>query len=113
LNRSATPAPFRGPGEALLLCAGERQLISLLASQKAKRLFSTTPSELAARNRRQRTVFRRQDATQVTAPASETVATVSARASRPAVSADLFDGFEPDALTPVHSRSFSGGSNDS
>jgi hypothetical protein len=38
LNRSTTPAPLRRPGEAPLLCLDDPQLISLLASRKAKSL---------------------------------------------------------------------------
>jgi type IV secretory pathway VirB4 component len=83
-------------GEALLLCAGERQLINLLASDKEQKLFSTPPAELAARNRQQRSVPQ-QAGTQAPEPA----AVPATPARRPALFADLFDDLEPDAATPV------------
>ncbi|MBV9358292.1 MAG: hypothetical protein JO023_22495 [Chloroflexi bacterium] len=43
-----------GAGEALLLCAGERQLISLVASDKENELFTSTAADLAVRNRHRR-----------------------------------------------------------
>jgi hypothetical protein len=36
------------------VCAGQRLLVDLVASTHELELFSTTPAELAARNRRQR-----------------------------------------------------------
>jgi hypothetical protein len=91
-----------GAGEALLLCAGERQLISLLASEKEKELFSTTPAELAARNRQQRQaapLARGGAWTRTTL--SEDVAVSVTPGRRSALFSDLFDDLDPDPDTPV------------
>jgi hypothetical protein len=42
------------PGEALILCAGARQFVHVVASDHERQLYSTTPAELAERNRRRR-----------------------------------------------------------
>jgi hypothetical protein len=83
-----------GAGEALLLCAGQRQLISLLASDKERELFSTTPAELATRNRQ-----RRAPSDPPTRPVVERPATPA-----PARLADLFD--DADATSPVPLQAF-------
>jgi type IV secretory pathway VirB4 component len=83
-----------GAGEALLLCAGERQLISLLASDKEKELFSTTPAELATRNRRRRP------------PSDPPTGPVVERPAAPAAArlADLFD--DVHAASPIPLQAF-------
>jgi type IV secretory pathway VirB4 component len=91
-----------GAGEALLLCAGERQLISLLASDKEKDLFSTTPAELAARNRQQRQAAPLARAgTWTRTSVSDDVAAKVPPGRRSALFADLFDDLDPDPDTPV------------
>jgi len=42
------------PGEALLLCAGERVFMEIVATEHERLLASTTPAELAERNRQRR-----------------------------------------------------------
>jgi hypothetical protein len=42
------------PGLALILCAGTRQFVHVVASNYERQLYSTTPAELAERNRRRR-----------------------------------------------------------
>jgi hypothetical protein len=81
-------------GEALLVCAGQRELISPLASDREKELFSTTPAELASRNRR-----RRPPPDPSPGPAAESPATPAA-----ARLADLFD--DVDATSPVPLQAF-------
>jgi type IV secretory pathway VirB4 component len=83
-----------GAGEALLLTAGHRELISLLASDKERELFSTTPAELATRNRHRR------------APSDPPAGPVVERPATPAAArlADLFD--DADATSPVPLQAF-------
>jgi hypothetical protein len=87
-----------GAGEALLLCAGERQLISLLASDKEKELFSTTPAELAARNRRQRGACTQQS---TPSPPAGPAPVTAASGPRAALVGDLFDDADWDELAPI------------
>ena len=42
------------PGEALVLCAGERVFLDVLASPAEQELFDTRPAEQAERNRQRR-----------------------------------------------------------
>ncbi|MBV9324739.1 MAG: hypothetical protein JO352_13230, partial [Chloroflexi bacterium] len=42
------------PGEALVICAGERVFLDIVASPAEKQLFDTRPAEQAAENRRRR-----------------------------------------------------------
>ncbi len=93
-------------GEALLLCAGERQLISLLASDKERELFSTTPAELAARNRQQRSIAPQQDGTRALVPTAGLLATSAPPSRSSALFADLFDDLDPAASLPVPLNSF-------
>jgi type IV secretory pathway VirB4 component len=86
-------------GEALLLTAGRRQLISLLASRYEQELFSTTPAELAARNRRQRHVTADDTNARPPAPVPERVVAPAHR--RAALFADLVDDLERGGDTPV------------
>jgi hypothetical protein len=88
-----------GAGEALLLTAGRRHLISLLASKTEQELFSTTPAELAARNRRQRHAATDDPNARPLAPVPEPVAVPANR--RSALFADLFDDLERGDDPPV------------
>ena len=42
------------PGEALVICAGERVFLDIVASPAEKQLFDTRPAEQAERNRKRR-----------------------------------------------------------
>jgi hypothetical protein len=95
-----TPAPLRRTGEALPLCAETRRLISLLPSPKGIELFSTTPAECAARNRRQHT------ATPGPVLAYGTDATPAPHPTGMAPVADLLDDYEIDAGLPVPISTF-------
>jgi hypothetical protein len=91
-----------GAGEALLLCAAERQLISLLTSDKEKELFTTTPAELATRNR-----HRRASSDPPARPVMERPATQAAANQRSGQLADLFDDVDDvDATSPVPLQAF-------
>jgi hypothetical protein len=85
-----------GAGEALLLAAGRRHLISLVASRTERELFSTTPAELAVRNRQ-----RRHAATDARPPAPLPERAAAPADQRSALFADLFDDLEPGDRTPV------------
>jgi hypothetical protein len=90
-----------GPGEALLLCAGQRQLITLVASTKERELFSTTPAELAARNRRRR------DGAGAGAdrrPSESAVERLPASAASSVLVIDQFDGADGADGTPLPVR---------
>jgi hypothetical protein len=83
----------------LLLTAGRRQLISLLASRTEQELFSTTPAELAARNRQRRGTAPRQTDTRALMPAAGPVPAPADQ--RSALFADLFHDLDRRDDTPV------------
>jgi hypothetical protein len=94
------------PGQALVLCAGERVFLDVEASPDEKELFDTRPSEQAERNRE-----RRQLAVQLEVEASlstgkpahaappapfETAPPAGPESSLTDTSWRLFDDLEPD-----------------
>ena len=93
------------PGEALVLCAGERVFLDVLASPAEQELFDTRPAEQAERNRQRRSglVEARPRAEpgaamQQARAASQPPAPSSAPSER---SWHLFDDLEPDAHAPI------------
>src|SRR5919202_909808 len=52
--REAGLLQMAAPGEALILSAGQRAFVEIVATAQERQLASTTPAELAARNRRRR-----------------------------------------------------------
>ena len=92
------------PGEALVLCAGERVFLDVLASPAEQELFDTRPAEQAERNRqRRRSLF--QPTTDPVAVADQPTATAPRPSADISTSADrswhLFDDLEPDDHAPI------------
>ena len=89
------------PGEALVLCAGERVFLDVLASPAEQKLFDTRPAEQAERNRQGRGSLLLQPTTSPIAVPDQPAATV---APTPRVDSStpadrwwhLFDDLEPD-----------------
>jgi len=87
-------------GDALVLCGDERRLVQLEASEQERLLFSTTPAELATRNRDRRQVLRQAGERGPAAPpapaAEPSVPTPIVAGSALGDSWHLFDDLEPD-----------------
>jgi len=93
------------PGQALVLCAGERLFLDVVASSAERELFDTRPAEQAERNRQRRRGLQRQPvvdpplAMEQPAASAPAVLTRSTEATRR--SWHLFDDLEPDDNSPI------------
>jgi len=88
------------PGQALVLCAGERLFLDIVASPAEQELFDTRPSEQAQRNRERR----RDPAHQALVVPAAAAVLPAAAPSRPSLterSWHLFDDLEPDDDAPI------------
>jgi hypothetical protein len=93
------------PGEALVLCAGERVFLDVVASPAEQQLFDTRPAEQAERNRERRRELLEQPrvelAHELDHPAAEPPAVSTSNSASPDRSWHLFDDLEPDPGAPI------------
>jgi len=93
------------PGEALVLCAGERIFMDVVASSAERELFDTRPAEQAERNRQRRRALLQPDPKPV-ATVEQTAAKALAQPPPSSTSSErswhLFDELEPDDEAPIH-----------
>ena len=92
------------PGQALVLCAGERMFLDVVASSAERELFDTRPAEQAERNRQRRRGLLKSDPKPVPA-AEQTPVASHASPSSSSTSSErswhLFDDLEPDDDSPI------------
>jgi len=92
------------PGQALVLCAGERMFLDVVASSAERELFDTRPAEQAERNRQRRRGLLKPAPEPVTAAVETPVAShapPSPSSMSPERSWHLFDDLEPDDNSPI------------
>ena len=91
------------PGQALVLCAGERLFLDIVASPAEQELFDTRPAEQAERNRARRRDLSQPVLRPTAPPRAESAPSETCRAESgdPDTSWHLFDDLEPDDGAPI------------